>query len=151
MRTNTLEARRFAGRLAALDPLAALLPAGNPRYLTGDCTERELARIGAADRVLVLGGGSAAVDAVLALDRAGHRGTITLVMPRGLLLPVRERPTHALAGRFAALRAEGRLDVCAGEVNEVAAYEDTFVVDILPRGRTLHRSERFDWIVNPGA
>jgi hypothetical protein len=33
-------------------------------------------------------------------------------------------------------------------VRGAAAYGDTFVVDVLPRGRKTHLSERYDWIVN---
>jgi uncharacterized NAD(P)/FAD-binding protein YdhS len=46
-----------------------------------------------------------------------------------------------------ALRGAGRLDVVAGSVGGADACEDAFVVDVLPRGRTLHSSERYDWIV----
>jgi uncharacterized NAD(P)/FAD-binding protein YdhS len=53
-----------------------------------------------------------------------------------------------VAERLGALRAAGRLEVCAGDVTDAAAYGDTFVVDILPRGRSLHSSERYDWIVS---
>jgi hypothetical protein len=49
---------------------------------------------------------------------------------------------------LAALRAAGRLDVCAGDVTGAAAYDDKFVVDVLARGRTLRSSERYDWIVS---
>lgn len=142
---------RFPGD--AMDPLAALLPAGNPRYLRGEWSERELERIGVMDRVLVLVFGPArpAVDAVLALDAQGHRGTVCLVSPRGLLLAARERLAPNAAERLAALRAAGRLEVCAGHVRDVAAYGETFVVDVLPRGRTLHASERYDWILGPAA
>jgi hypothetical protein len=85
---------------------------------------------------------------VLALEGQGHRGVIRLVSPRGLLHAVREGVTSEAAERLAALRVAGRLDVCAGDVTGAAAYGDTFVVDILPRGRTLHSSERYDWIVS---
>ena len=60
--------------------------------------------------------------------------------PRGLLLTARERIAPEVAERFAALRAAGRLDVCAGWVRGAEAYGDTFVVDVLPRGRTLTRA-----------
>jgi uncharacterized NAD(P)/FAD-binding protein YdhS len=130
------------------DPLASLLPAGNPRHLRGASSASELTSIGVADRVLVLGVPHAGVDTVLALDAQGHRGAIRLVSPRGLLRTVRSGIAPEAAERFAALRAAGRLDVCAGEVTGAAAYGDTFVVDILPWGRTLHSSERYDWIVS---
>jgi uncharacterized NAD(P)/FAD-binding protein YdhS len=131
-----------------LDPLATLLPAGNPRYLRSSWSSDDLALIGADDRVLVLGTARDAVDAVLALEQQGYRGTIRLVSPRGLLLPVGEPGRAEVAERLAALQATGRLEVCVGRVRGAAAYGDTFVVDILPRGRTLHSSERYDWIVN---
>jgi len=130
------------------DPLAALLPAGNPHHLQGAWSTTDLERIGAADRVLVLGAPLAAIDAVLALDEQGHRGAIRLVSRHGLLHAVHDGIAPHQARRLAALRAAGRLDVCAGEVTGAAAYGDKFVVDVLPRGRTLHSSERYDWIVS---
>jgi uncharacterized NAD(P)/FAD-binding protein YdhS len=143
--TKSLEAHAQA---EPRDPLAALLPAGNPRYLRSSWSIEDLERIGAADRVLVLGTAREAVDAVLALEQQGHRGTIRLVSPRGLLLPVGELGASEIAERLAALQAAGRLEVCAGRVRGAAAYGDRFVVDVLPRGRRLHSSERYDWIVN---
>lgn len=133
-----------------LDPLASLLPAGNPRHLQvqGAASVRDLENIGVTDRVLVLGAPHLCVDAVLALHDQGHRGTVRLVSPRGLLHAVRDGVAPEVAERLAALRAAGRLEVCAGVVTGAAAYGATFVVDILPRGRTLHSSERYDWIVS---
>ena len=131
-----------------LDPLATLLPAGNLRYLRSSWSIEDLARIGANERVLVLGTARDAVDAVLALEQQGYRGTIRLVSPRGLLLPVGEPGGAEVAERLAALQSAGRLEVCVGRVRGAAAYGDTFVVDVLPRGRTLHASERYDWIIN---
>lgn len=139
------------GAHTVADPLAALLPAGNPRHVQGAWAGSDLERIRPTDRVLVLGAGRSGLDAVLALDEYGHRGTVRLVSPHGLLLPARERIEPETAERLAALRAEGRLDVVAGWVSGADAYGDTFVVDILPRGRTLHSSERYDWIVSCGA
>jgi uncharacterized NAD(P)/FAD-binding protein YdhS len=129
------------------DPLEALLPAGNPRYLQGLWSVRDLERIGVSDRVLVLGVALSAIDAVLALDTQGHRGTVRVVSPRALLLTAGRIEPHA-AARVAALRLAGRLEVCAGSVRGAEAYGDTFVVDVLPRGRALHVSERYDWILN---
>ena len=136
----------------AVDPLAALLPAGNPRYLRGGWSAGDLEPIGVTDRVLVVVSGPArpAIYAVLALDAQGHRGTVCLVEPRGLGLPARERLVPPVAERLAELRVAGRLHVCAGHVRGVAAFGDTFVVDVLPRGRTLHSSERYDWILAAG-
>jgi uncharacterized NAD(P)/FAD-binding protein YdhS len=141
-------ARRSFKASYQLDPLASLLAAGHPRHLQG--TSIDLESIGVADRVLVLvlGASHSGVDAVLALDDRGHRGAVRLVSPRGLLHAVRGGIAPEVAERLAALRAAGRLDVCAGVVTGAAAYGDTFVVDILPRGRTLHSSERYDWIVS---
>ena len=152
MRTNRRlalsgSARRIEAETDTPDPLAALLPAGNPRCLQA-CSVADLARIGAEDRVLVLGAARRGVDAVLALDAQGHRGIVRLVSPHGLLLMARESVTPEAAERLAALRAAGRLEVCAGWVRGADAYGDTFVVDVLPRGRTLHSSERYQWIVN---
>jgi uncharacterized NAD(P)/FAD-binding protein YdhS len=130
------------------DPLAALLPAGNARYLKDPWGGDDLASIGANDRVLVLGTGLAAIDVVLELDGQGHRAPIRLVSPHGLSPQTQERVASSAAWRLAALLAAGRVEVCAGLVRGAAAYGDTFVVDVLPRGRTLHSSERYDWIVN---
>lgn len=140
--------RGFACNEDASDPLAAMLPAGNPRYLRGDWSACDLERIGAFERVLVLGAGRAAFDTVLALDRQGHRGTVCLVSPRGTWLSASNRLAPAAAERLAAMRAAGRLETYAGYVRDVAAYGDAFVVDVLPRGRTLHSSERYDWILS---
>lgn len=133
---------------SSTNPLEALLPAGNPRYLQGSWSLGDLARIGATDRVLVLGVALAALDAVLSLEAQGHRGNIRLVSPRALLLTSGERISQDVTARLAALRTAGRLEVTAGRVGGAAAYGDTFVVDILPRGRKLHVSERYDWILN---
>jgi uncharacterized NAD(P)/FAD-binding protein YdhS len=85
----------------------------------------------------VLGTGRAAVDAVVALERQWHRGLIRLVSRSALLPP-----------RLATLRAAGRVEVWAGVIAGAASYGDTFVVDVLPHGRKLHSSERYDWIVD---
>jgi uncharacterized NAD(P)/FAD-binding protein YdhS len=130
------------------DPLESLLPAGNPRHLQGTWSAANLESMGAEDRVLVLGAPLAAINAVLALDEQGHRGAIRLVSRHGLLHAVHDAIAPHQARRLAALRAAGRLDVCAGEVTGAAAYGDKFVVDVLPRGRTLHSIERYDWIVS---
>jgi uncharacterized NAD(P)/FAD-binding protein YdhS len=128
------------------DPLAGLLPAGNPRYLKSPWA-RDLSCVGSADRVLVLGAGLAAVNVVVELDDQGHETPIRLVAsPATLRHSPRLAP--AVAARLAALLAAGRLELLAGEVRGVAAYGDTFVVDVLPHGRELHVSERYDWIVN---
>jgi uncharacterized NAD(P)/FAD-binding protein YdhS len=153
MLTNQREASdrsrsSFGADTHTIDPLAALLPAGNPRHLQGTSIASALERVGKRDRVLVLGPVRPAVEAVLALDALGHRAMIRLVSPRGLLLDARERIAQKALERLTALRAAGRLDICAGSVRDAADYGDTFVVDILPHGRTLHSSERYDWIVN---
>ena len=140
--------RSFGPDAYLLDPLVSLLPAGNPRHLQGAWSVSDLENIGDTDRVLVLGAPHSCVDAVLALHEQGHRGAVRLVSPRGLLHAVRDGVAPEVAERLAALRAAGRLEICAGEVTGAAAYGDTFVVDILPRGRTLHSSERYDWIVS---
>lgn len=145
MRSN----QRIAVRAGSfLDPLVSLLPAGHPRHLQGAWSVSDLKSIGAADRVLVLGAPQSCVVAVFALNDQGHRGAVRLVSPRGLLHAVRDGVAPETAERLAALRVAGRLEVCAGDVTGAAAYGDTFVVDILPRGRSLHSSERYDWIVS---
>ena len=125
------------GPAAKPDPLASLLPAGAPRYVRKPWSAQDLGRIAADDRVLVLGTGRAAVDAVVALEQQWHRGLIRLVS-RSALLPQ----------RLATLRAAGRVEVWAGVIAGAASYGDTFVVDVLPHGRKLHSSERYDWIVD---
>ena len=140
--------RRFESSSYLLDPLGSLLPAGHPRHLQGAWAVSDLESIGATDRVLVLGAPHLCVDAVLALHAQGHRGTVRLVSPHGLLHAARDGVAPVVAERLGALRAAGRLEVCAGDVTDAAAYGDTFVVDILPRGRTLNVSERYDWIVS---
>jgi uncharacterized NAD(P)/FAD-binding protein YdhS len=149
MRTNQRSAVRVAAEnyFEAADPLARLLPVGSPRYLRGAWSQSDLHRIGVAERVLVVGAARAGLDVVLALDEQGHRGAVRLVSPHGLLLTARERLAPAVAERVAALRAAGRLEVIAGSVGGAEAYDDAFVVDVLPRGRTLHSSERYDWVV----
>ncbi len=114
-------ARRLETRTDTSDPLAALLPAGNPRCLQGAWSATDLERIGAEDRVLVLGAARLGLDAVLALEAQGHRGTVRLVSPHGLLLTVCENVAPEAAERVAALRAAGRLDVCAGWVRGAEA------------------------------
>jgi uncharacterized NAD(P)/FAD-binding protein YdhS len=133
---------------APTDPLAGLLPAGNPRYLASPCDAEDLARVGAQDRVLVLGAGLTALDVALELDEQGHRAPIQLLSRYGLAARTQRLVGPPVSERLEALLAEGRLEIRAGEVRGAAAYGDTFVVDILPRGRTLHSSERYDWIVN---
>ena len=125
------------GHATKADPLASLLPVGAPRYVRKPWSADALARVAIDDRVLVLGTGPAAVAAVIALEQQRHRGLIRLVS-RSALLP----------DRLAALRAAGRVEVWAGVIAGAASYGDTFVVDVLPNGRKLHSSERYDWIVD---
>ena len=119
------------------DPRASLWPAGAPRYGRKPWSAQDLGRIAADDRVLVLGAGRAAVDAVAALEQQWHRGLIRLVS-RSALLPQ----------RLATLRDAGRVEVWVGAIAGAASYGDTVVVDVLPHGRKLHSSERYDWIVD---
>jgi uncharacterized NAD(P)/FAD-binding protein YdhS len=119
------------------DPLAAMLPAGVERYLRKPWSKQDLGRIDTDDRVLVLGIGVAAVNLVAALQHQWHRGLIRLVS-REVVLPQ----------RLENLRATGRVEAWSGHIRGAAAYGDTFVVDVLPRGRKLHSSERYDWIVD---
>lgn len=119
------------------DPLGSWLPAGALRYVRQPWSAPELARIGADDRVLVLGAGLAAVNLVAALAQQWHRALIRVVSPRALL-----------PQRLAALRGAGRVEVWVGRIGGAAAYGDAFVIDILPHGRKLHSSERYDWIVD---
>jgi uncharacterized NAD(P)/FAD-binding protein YdhS len=119
------------------DPLAAILPSGAQRYLRQPWSTQDLARIDTDERVLVLGIGLAAVNLVVALQHQWHRGLVRLVS-REELLPQ----------RLADLRAAGRVEVWTGCIRGAASYGDTFVVDVLPHGRKLHSSERYDWIID---
>ena len=148
MRTQRVFAIGVEGRAATPpDPLAALLPAGTPRYLQSPRLADDLERIGPTDRVLVLGAGLAALGAVLELDDQGHRAPIRLVASHGLW-PLTQRLMPSAVVRLSALLSAGRLEVYAGSIGGAAAYDDTIVVDVLPRGRKTHVSERYDWIVN---
>jgi len=42
----------------------------------------------------------------------------------------------------------GRVEVWAGVITGAASYGDTVIVDVLPHGRRLHSSERYDWILD---
>ena len=119
------------------DPLGSLLPAGALRYVRKPWSARDLARIGADDRVLVLGAGVAAANLVAALEQQWHRALIRIVSQSALL-----------PQRLAELLATGRADVRVGRIGGAASYGDTFVVDVLPHGCKLHSSERYDWIVD---
>lgn len=124
-------------RAAADDPLASLLPAGAERYLRQPWSTRDLARIDTDERILVLGAGLAAVNLVAALQQQWHGGLIRLVArDESLPQPIVE------------LRAAGRVEVWTGAVRGATSYGDRFVVDVLPHGRKLHSSERYDWIVD---
>lgn len=126
-----------SGQAARPDPLASLLPLGVPHYLRAPWSAQELAGIAADERVLVLGTGAAAADVVAALRQQRHVGLIRLVTRTGLLSP-----------RLAELRAAGGVEVWVGRVEGAASYGSRFVVDILPHGRKLHSSERYDWIID---
>jgi uncharacterized NAD(P)/FAD-binding protein YdhS len=119
------------------DPLGLLLPAGAPRYVRTPWSARELARIGADDRVLVLGAGLAAANLVAALEQQWHRALIRIVSQSALV-----------PQRLAELLATGRADVRVGRIGGAASFGDTFVVDVLPYGRKLYSSERYHWIVD---
>jgi uncharacterized NAD(P)/FAD-binding protein YdhS len=125
------------GPASNFDPLASLLPVGTPRYLRRPWRALALEAVATDDRVLVLGTGPAAAAAVIALVQQGHRGLIRLVSRSALL-----------ADRLAALRAAGRVEVWAGVITGAASYGDTVIVDVLPHGRRLHSSERYDWILD---
>ncbi len=133
---------------ASTDPLAAFLPAGNARYLQGPWSADGLERIAATDRVLVLGAGLAAIDTVLELDDQGHEAPIRLVSSHGVPSRTQQLVAPSVAERLAQLYGAGRLEVFTGWVRGAASYGASFVVDLLPRGRKTHVSERYDWIVN---
>jgi uncharacterized NAD(P)/FAD-binding protein YdhS len=87
--------------------------------------------------VLVLGAGLAAANVVAALEQQWHRALIRVVSQSALL-----------PQRLAELLATGRADVRVGRIGGAASYGDAFVVDVLPQGRKVHSSERYDWIVD---
>ena len=134
--------------LDSTDPLATLLPAGNSRYLQSPWSGDDIGQIAATDRVLVLGAGLLAINTVLELDDQGHEGPIRLVSSQGVQPRTQRLVAPSVADRLSQLLVSGRLEVLAGFVRGAAAYGDTFVVDVLPRGRKTHSSERYDWIVN---
>ncbi|MDQ0773219.1 putative NAD(P)/FAD-binding protein YdhS [Streptomyces aurantiacus] len=69
--------------------------AGRPGFVADPYpVVRRLAGIGERDRVVVLGSGLTAVDVVLSLTAAGHRGEILLASRRGVLPSVRQRPVE---------------------------------------------------------
>jgi len=96
----------------------------------------------------VLGAGLLAINTVLELDDQGHEAPIRLVSSQGVQPRTQRLIAPSVADRLSQLLLSGRLEILAGFVRGAAAYGDTFVVDILPRGRTLHSSERYDWIVS---
>ncbi|MEU6352356.1 FAD/NAD(P)-binding protein [Streptomyces sp. NPDC047072] len=87
--------------------------AGRPGFVADPYpVVRRLAGIGDGDRVVVLGSGLTAVDVVLSLTAAGHRGEILLASRHGVLPSVRQRPVEHTprfftAAHFRALAARG--------------------------------------------
>ena len=67
------------------DPLTASLAPHSPRYRRNPWEQRDVASMGADDRVLLIGTGLTMVDVALALDAGGHRGAIDAISRRGLL------------------------------------------------------------------
>ena len=63
-------------------PLRAF--ARHPRLIADPLIDHVAARVGADERVLIVGAGLTAADLVAALDTQGHRGPIALVSRRGL-------------------------------------------------------------------
>jgi uncharacterized NAD(P)/FAD-binding protein YdhS len=114
-----------------------MLPSGAARYLRKPWSTQDLGRIDTDERVLGHGVGLAAVNLVAALQHQWHRGLVRLVSREELPAP-----------RLADLRAAGRVEVWAGCIRGAAAYGDACVVDVLPHGRKLHSSERYDWIID---
>lgn len=87
--------------------------AGHPGFVADPYpVVRRLAGIGDRDRVVVLGSGLTAVDVVLSLTAAGHKGEILLASRRGVLPSVRQRPVeytlrYFTAAHFRAMAARG--------------------------------------------
>jgi uncharacterized NAD(P)/FAD-binding protein YdhS len=73
------------GHAPPSDPLARWLPHGSKRYLQDPWRHDDLARIGPADRVLIVGTGLTMVDVTLSLARRGHSGGIDALSRHGLL------------------------------------------------------------------
>ncbi|GAA1936820.1 FAD/NAD(P)-binding protein [Kitasatospora viridis] len=121
---RTLLVRTADGRAHPLDHAVVCVGSGgpaDPHRLTGlpgfipdpYPVARRLAGIGADQRVVVLGSGLTAIDVVLSLTAAGHRGKVVLASRRGILPGVRQRPVeHTLryftADRFQAMAARGQ-------------------------------------------
>jgi uncharacterized NAD(P)/FAD-binding protein YdhS len=57
------------------------------RMIENPWTGRYLSSIGAAERIVLLGGGLTALDAIYAFAEQGHRGLITIVGPRPVFPP----------------------------------------------------------------
>ncbi|MCO5151428.1 MULTISPECIES: FAD/NAD(P)-binding protein [unclassified Shinella] len=76
--------------------------AGHPGYIPDATVPGALRRIGALDRVLVVGAGLTAADVIAALDARGHRGLITAVSRRGLRARGHDLAAPAPFGNFTA-------------------------------------------------
>lgn len=61
------------------------------RMIENPWTGRYLSSIGAEERIVLLGGGLTALDAIYALAAQGHRGPITVVGPRPVFPPTQAR------------------------------------------------------------
>ena len=84
------------GNLPGEYPIPRALPVyRNPRYVHIPWRGDALDGIGADDEVLLVGQGLTAIDLILQLDRAGHRGTIHALSRRGHRLKVHQ-PTPPL-------------------------------------------------------
>ena len=113
------------GHPAPADPLGRSLPEDTWRYLRDPSRREGYDAIRSTDRVLLIGTGLTAVDAVLTLEQAGHRGPIHAVSRHGLL-PRRHRarseslPADLQAELFAGLVSNGVRAITA-TVRRVAA------------------------------
>jgi len=120
------------GHVAPEHPLDEATRALLGSAYTGDPWRQPLAgRVAPEARVLLVGAGLTALDMLISLDRAGHRGPVHLLSRRGLApqphRPQRERPSHpdidalrarmgpTLRGQVRALRRAVDAAVAAGE------------------------------------
>jgi uncharacterized NAD(P)/FAD-binding protein YdhS len=120
------------GHVAPEHPLDEATRALLGSAYTGDPWRQPLAgRVAPEARVLLVGAGLTALDMLISLDRAGHRGPVHLLSRRGLApqphRPQRERPSHpdidalraamgaTLRGQLRALRTAIDGAVAAGD------------------------------------
>lgn len=123
------------GHGAPADPLRGVVAPDERRYVRDPWAADALARIGARDRVLVLGTGLTAVDVAFALADRGHEGCVSLVSRHGLLpqqhAPVRQVLPRDVRSRLLAGFARNDLRAMVRELRGVGAA-------VAARGQSWH-------------